>query len=73
MTTAPRLYDQIREKIRQKHYSYRTEQQYLGWIKRYIVFHGKRHPRDLGAKDVEAFLGVAPIQPDRLRVVDNCG
>jgi len=56
MTTALRLFDQIREKIRLKHYSYRTEQQYLGWIKRFIVFHGKRHPRELGAKEVEAFL-----------------
>jgi len=52
MTTAPRLFDQIREKIRLKHYSYRTEQQYLGWIKRFIVFHGKQHPRDLGAREV---------------------
>ncbi|BCB26152.1 integron integrase [Sulfurimicrobium lacus] len=39
-----------------KHYSIRTEQTYVDWIKRYIFFHGKRHPKDMGAHDVEAFL-----------------
>ncbi len=53
---APRLFDQIRDCLRLKHYSYRTEQQYLGWIRRYILFHGKRHPRDMGAAEVRAFL-----------------
>jgi integron integrase len=56
MDASPRLLDQVREKIRLKHYSYRTEQQYLGWIRRYILFSGRRHPRDLGPADVEAFL-----------------
>ena len=54
--SSPRLLDQVRGKIRLKHYSLRTEQAYSDWIKRYIRFHGKRHPRDLGAADVEAFL-----------------
>ena len=53
---APRLLDQVRARIRVKHYSIRTEMQYLQWIKRYIFFHGKRHPRDMGAAEVEAFL-----------------
>ncbi|MFA4969813.1 MAG: integron integrase [Sulfuritalea sp.] len=52
----PRLFDQIRGKIRLKHYSLRTEQTYVDWIKRFIRHFGKRHPRELGAGDVEAFL-----------------
>lgn len=52
----PRLLDQIREALRLRHYSLRTEQAYLHWTKRFIYFHGKRHPRDLGPKEVEAFL-----------------
>ncbi|MFN7353241.1 MAG: integron integrase [Burkholderiales bacterium] len=54
--TAPRLLDQVRGKIRLKHYSIRTEQSYLDWIKRYIIFHDKQHPASLGAPEVEAFL-----------------
>ncbi|MHB8803304.1 MAG: integron integrase [Rhodocyclaceae bacterium] len=46
----------MRARIRVKHYSIRTETQYLQWVKRYIYFHDKRHPRDLGAPEVEAFL-----------------
>lgn len=45
----PRLLDLVRDAIRRRHYSYRTEQTYLHWIKRYIWFHGKRHPREMGA------------------------
>jgi integron integrase len=52
----PRLLDQVRDKIRLKHYSIRTEQAYLDWIKRFILHHGKRHPAELGAGHVEAFL-----------------
>lgn len=52
----PKLLDQVRDKLRVKHYSIRTEQAYLGWIKRYIFFHDKRHPKDMGARDIEAFL-----------------
>ena len=52
----PKLLDQVRDKLRVKHYSIRTEQTYVDWIKRYIFFHGKRHPKDMGAHDVEAFL-----------------
>ena len=53
---APKLLDQVRGKIRLKHYSIRTEQAYLDWIKRFIRHFGKRHPRDLGAAEVETFL-----------------
>jgi integrase len=52
----PRLLDQIRARIRYRHYSPRTERAYVDWARRFILFHGKRHPRDLGAPEVEAFL-----------------
>jgi len=55
-TKPPRLLDQVRDRIRVKHYSTRTETQYLQWIKRFIFFHGKRHPGEMGAAEVEAFL-----------------
>jgi hypothetical protein len=44
----PRLLDQVRDVIRVKHYSIRTEQAYVQWIKRFILFHGKRHPSEMG-------------------------
>ncbi len=50
------LLDRVRNKIRLKHYSLRTEQTYVDWIKRFILFHGMRHPSELGAEEVEAFL-----------------
>jgi integron integrase len=52
----PKLLDQVRGKIRLKHYSIRTEQAYTDWIKRFVLHFGKRHPRDLGAAEVEQFL-----------------
>jgi integron integrase len=56
MTVKPRLLDQVREKIRLKHYSIRTEHAYVDWIKRYILFHNKRHPQEMGKQEVERFL-----------------
>lgn len=53
---SPRLLDAVRARIRAKHYSLRTEQAYLHWIKRFIYFHDKRHPREMGAAEVEQFL-----------------
>ena len=53
---APRFLDQVREAIRLRHYSIRTEQAYVDWIRRFIRFHGKRHPAQLGPAEVEAFL-----------------
>ena len=52
----PRLLEVARETIRRRHFSYRTEETYLHWIKRFILFSGKRHPRELGAVEVTAFL-----------------
>jgi hypothetical protein len=51
-----KLLDQVRDKLRVKHYSIRTEQTYVDWIKRYIFFHDKRHPKNMEARDVEAFF-----------------
>ena len=53
---APRLLDRVRAAIRVRHYSLATERTYIGWIKRFIYFHQKRHPKDMGAPEVEAFL-----------------
>ena len=52
----PRLLDQVRAAIRARHYSPRTEAAYVGWIRRFILFHGKRHPRDMGEAEVVEFL-----------------
>jgi integron integrase len=52
----PRLLDQVRELLRIRHYSIRTEQAYLQWIRRFILFHGKRHPQEMGGDEVTAFL-----------------
>jgi hypothetical protein len=52
----PRLLDQVRDTIRRKHYSLRTEATYIDWIKRYIFFHRKRHPSEMGAPEMEQFL-----------------
>lgn len=52
----PRLLDQVRQALRRKHYSIRTEEAYVGWIKRYILFHNKRHPKEMGVVEVEAYL-----------------
>ena len=53
---APRLLDRVHEAIRRRYFSRRTEQAYVHWIRRFIYFHGKRHPRDLGEAEVTAFL-----------------
>ena len=51
-----RLLDQVRDRIRMKHYSIRTEQAYASWIKRFILFHNKKHPKDMGKQEIESFL-----------------
>jgi len=56
-TNPPRkLLDQVRDAPRVKHYSYRTEQAYVAWIRRFILFHDKRHPMEMGGREVERFL-----------------
>ncbi len=53
---AKKLLDQARDILRAKHYSYRTEQSYLDWMRRFILFHDKRHPLEMGAPEIQAFL-----------------
>jgi hypothetical protein len=52
----PKLLVRMRNKLRLKHYSIRTEQAYVDWVRRFIRFHKLRHPADMGAQEVEAFL-----------------
>jgi integron integrase len=55
-STQPKLLDQVRALIRTLHYSIRTEQAYVDWIRRFILFHKKRHPREMGKEEIEKFL-----------------
>jgi integron integrase len=59
---APRLMDQVRARMRLKHYSLRTERAYAAWIRRFIVANDKRHPRDMGAVEVERFLSSLAVE-----------
>jgi len=52
----PRLLDRLRQAIRVRHYSLRTEEAYVGWVRRFILYHGKRHPLEMGAAEINAFL-----------------
>ncbi len=67
----PKLLDRVRDRIRRKGYSLRTEKAYAHWIKRFILFHGKRHPRDLGAAEVEAFLTSLAVERDVAAATQN--
>jgi site-specific recombinase XerD len=58
----PRLLDRVREALRARHCSRRTEKAYVAWIRRYILFHGKRHPAELGATEITAFLSSLAVQ-----------
>ena len=52
----PKLLEQVQNLLRTRHYSYRTEQTYLHWIKQYILFHQKKHPAEMGGPEVTAYL-----------------
>jgi integron integrase len=58
----PKLLDQVREAIRMRHYSVRTEEAYVGWIKRFIFFHGKRHPLEMGQQEITQFLSALAVK-----------
>lgn len=60
----PRLLETVRYLLRRRHYSLRTERAYLNWIRRYIVFHNKQHPRSLGTPHLEAFLNHLAVDLD---------
>ena len=57
----PRLLDRVREALRTRHYSRRTEKAYVAWIRRYILFHRKRHPLDMGAPEITRFLNALAV------------
>ncbi|MFM8330595.1 MAG: phage integrase N-terminal SAM-like domain-containing protein [Candidatus Methylumidiphilus sp.] len=67
----PGLFETVRERLRVKHYSLRTEEAYLGWIRRFVGFHGRRHPRELGAAEVEAFLTDLAVQRNVASATQN--
>ena len=58
----PRLLDRVRAAIRVRHYSRRTEKAYVAWIRRYIFFHDKRHPADMGEPEVTRFLSSLAVE-----------
>jgi len=68
---APRLLDQVREALRRRHYSIRTEESYVHWIRRFIRFHGKRHPREMGARQVTEFLSHLAIDAEVAATTQN--
>ena len=56
------LLDELKAAIRIRHYSRRTEEAYVGWIRRFILFNGKRHPREMGESELQSFLAPLAIQ-----------
>ena len=60
----PKLLDELRQKLRYRHMSYRTEQAYVGWVRRFILFHNKRHPKEMGKPEIECYLTY---------LANNCG
>jgi integrase-like protein len=73
------LFEVVREKIRTRHLALRTEQAYLQWVRRYVNFHHRRHPREMGAAEVEAFLtqgregGQESLGPAALTLLGRAG
>ncbi|NJL57985.1 integron integrase [bacterium] len=66
-----KLLDRVRDAIRVKHYSYRTEQTYVQWIRRYILFHNNHHPSEMGVPEVEAFLTHLAVQEQVAAATQN--
>ena len=58
----PKLLEQVRNAVRARHYSLRTEEAYVRWVKRFILFHDKRHPRDMGLQEVQHFLSHLAVE-----------
>ena len=57
-----KILEQVNDVIRLKHYCNKTEKSYVSWIKRYIIFHNKRHPRDMDRKEIEEFLKILEVK-----------
>jgi integrase len=73
----PRLLDQVRDVIRRLHYSIRTEQTYVDWIRRFILFHRKRHSKEMGRRRWRRFSPIWPcrarsLRPHRTRSTRSC-
>ena len=66
-----KLLDQVRDIMRLKHYAYRTERTYTGWIKRFILFHDKKHPGEMGEPEVEAFLTWLAVEKKVVKSTQN--
>ena len=60
--TKKKLLDQVRDTLRRKNYAYRTEQSYVAWIKRFILFHDKRHPEEMGPAEIETYLSYLALK-----------
>ena len=58
----PKLLDQVKAELRIRHYSLRTEKSYLQWIRKYIYFHGKKHPKEMGEKEISHFLSYLAVE-----------
>jgi integron integrase len=67
----PRLLDGVRAQIRLRHYSIRTEEAYVDWIRRFILFHGKRHPLEMGESEIGAFLAHLAVDRNVARSTQN--
>ena len=68
---APRLLDRLRGEIRMRHHSIGTESAYVEYARRFILFHGKRHPKDMGALEVEAFLTWLSVERNVAAAIQN--
>ena len=62
VASSPKLLDRVRWHLRVKHYSIRTEQAYVDWIRRYILFHRKRHPKDMVEREISDFLTYLAVE-----------
>lgn len=67
----PRLLDRVRIATRRRHYSLRTEQAYVGWVRRFVLFHGRRHPKEMGAPEVIAFLSHLAVEEEVSATTQN--
>ena len=66
-----KLLDRVSEVMRRRHYSIRTEESYINWMKRFMLFHGKRHPREMGIKEIEEFLSYLAVKKKVSRSTQN--
>lgn len=62
MANSPKLLDQMKDTLQRKHYAYRTEKTYLDWARCYIIFHKKRHPKDMGIPEIESYLTYLAVE-----------